>query len=1018
MALTALLSFVLLPGAIAQTMSTENGIRYVSITDRTTNTQVSVPDNRKPALYTGNFGDCLGSSLINVTRFDASYYADNMTIMFHLAGSTALQQESLMMYIGVYAYGESRFDLIFNPCSANIASLCPARSNTTIEANGLIPISQQDVAGIPTIALSIPDFEGEAILRIFSNSTQSEIGCYSAVVTNGSSFSQPASVGTILGLFTLVAVICSFATAMYGDNIPVMRNHYAHSLSVGVVFSVFQHIFYTGALSMNWPSVLVAFWSNFAWSAGMIYTTGMQSSINRLVGNNLGNTSQVGAAGAGTAQTDLGGGFDLATLYKRGANELIARDLTYDIYSDDPLTLLKRQTIGHHFEQTLQKRDLLNSSTGYQWYGNPVQAGLPLPGNYSGFAGTLGQQSIRASNAFMTGFLWFIILLVLVIASVVAFKWAMELLIRQKILRHDRLSLFRSNWIAYTLAAALKTCFIAFFMLMFLTMFQFSYQSAAGPKAIAAIVFIVFFVGTFLVVAYAYYCRIKGVAFKKNDHEMASIPPTKLQRVSVSLQSLIPKDASGKPTFLPVAIFRILNEMGREPHPIHDDEDYMKKFGWLAARFRRSRWWFFGAWAVYEFIRACFYAGASGHPKVQVFGLLVVEIVAFALFIWARPFEGQRLNVLVVYLLGFSKVASVALSAAFDTSFNLPRILTTVIGVIIIVIQGLLTIVTLVAIVVGAASSWMSIRRNQPTEEFRPVKWREFRVRYFAHIERTAHELPRPVKAKPQPEKTPPLPNGPYFNVASVRRMNKIEDEDQEFAADMRLDPSASYLSLDSRNFSPASRKFSPLGETSPQVPGRAVSTASSLHIRSNLPYGARPHRPSWSTHDLDDDERIIMPINMDQNVPEDNTMAYPTPAAPSPSHSRVPSKTGSVSGLAMPKLRGVRSMETVGTSAGIKRSESPVQDVPAPKVRPRSGTWSSRGPSRGPSRNGTPSGSVFNMDGTGSGVASPSSMMSPASPLSPLQLPPFTSLSGGPLTPAQEKDEEIGRLSRQNTQH
>ena len=53
-------------------------------------------DARKPALYTQGFGDCLGSSLINVTRFDAAYYKDNMTVLFHLEGNTNVANESLM----------------------------------------------------------------------------------------------------------------------------------------------------------------------------------------------------------------------------------------------------------------------------------------------------------------------------------------------------------------------------------------------------------------------------------------------------------------------------------------------------------------------------------------------------------------------------------------------------------------------------------------------------------------------------------------------------------------------------------------------------------------------------------------------------------------------------------------------------------------------------------------------------------------------------------------------------------
>ncbi len=47
---------------------------------------------RTPALYTGDFGDCMGGqSLINLTSFDVAYYADNMTVPFNLAGTTNLR---------------------------------------------------------------------------------------------------------------------------------------------------------------------------------------------------------------------------------------------------------------------------------------------------------------------------------------------------------------------------------------------------------------------------------------------------------------------------------------------------------------------------------------------------------------------------------------------------------------------------------------------------------------------------------------------------------------------------------------------------------------------------------------------------------------------------------------------------------------------------------------------------------------------------------------------------------------
>jgi hypothetical protein len=53
--------------------------------------------DRYPELYTGDFGDCMGGqSLINITSFDAAYYADNLTVLFDLAGTTNLRNEAVI----------------------------------------------------------------------------------------------------------------------------------------------------------------------------------------------------------------------------------------------------------------------------------------------------------------------------------------------------------------------------------------------------------------------------------------------------------------------------------------------------------------------------------------------------------------------------------------------------------------------------------------------------------------------------------------------------------------------------------------------------------------------------------------------------------------------------------------------------------------------------------------------------------------------------------------------------------
>lgn len=706
-------------------------------------------------------------------------------------------------------------------------SLCPLNRSVPIEANGIIPVSQSDVAGIPDIALSIPDFEGQAILRIFSNSSESEVGCYSAVVTNGATFSHPYAVGSVLGIFTIVAIVASFATAVYGNHIPTTRTHYAHSLSVLVVFSVFHHIFYTGALSVNWPSVLPAFWSNFAWAGGMIYSESMQNSINQLIGSNKGNTSIVGAAGSGSAAEGLGGGYQISQIYKRSFHHLFRRDV-------NSLSGYLANLRSAEAENHLAKRALANATQGYDWYGLPTKPGLPLPGNYSGFAGTLAPEDIPASNAFMTGFLWVLILVTVVAACVAAFKWTLEALIKYNRIEENRLVYFREHWVGFTKAAVLRTVVIGFFMIIYLAIFEFTYKGSAGVTAIAVLVFLVFLLGMLGAAGYACFYRLRYGHYEIMTDRM-HIEKETIFGIVPWIGFGLGSRRSEKPrprasvTSTPWRSVRYVDD-DTQRIEVHQDEAYIKKFGWLSARFRRTRWWFFALWLSYEFVRACFYGGAAGHPMTQVFGLMILEFIALITTVMLKPFEGARLNALMVYLLGFSKVATLALSAAFDVQFNLARINTTVIGVVIIVIQGILAIFTLIAIVFGAISSYMSVTRDRAA--FRPRQWEPYRQRYFAHLEKAAPDVP-PVRPP-----TPEEPKEPYFRVASVRREPKIEDDDPD-------------------KINPGSSRTSPApgpaigSHAASRVGSRTNSIWSPTMSSTNLPYGARPHRTSWSTRDF-----------------------------------------------------------------------------------------------------------------------------------------------------------------------
>jgi hypothetical protein len=744
-------------------------------------------------------------------------------------------------------------------------SLCPLNSSVPITGGAIIPVSTSDVSGIPGIALGIPDFEGSAILRIFSNATQTEIGCFQAVMTNGASFSHPTAVGSVLGTFTAVALLASFATAIYGASVSQIRTHYAHSLSVLVVVEVLQSVFFSGALNLNWPSVLPAWWSNFAWSAGMIYMPSIIHSINSFAGVS-GNSSQVGGAGSTVLNTNGGlqqqiYGRSLETLADRSTPELLRR--------------------GEEIASALYKRATNSTGEGarkFAWAGLPVSPGLPIPGNWSGFAGTLSDAQIPVADAFLTGFLWFLILVAILIGAPAAFKWSLEALSSMKWIKQDRLALFRSHWLGFTGLIILRAMFIAFFMMMTLTLFQFSSGGKGGVLAIGIIVFLIFFVGAFGLSFYACFYRVKFGTYESNPDRI-HFQRKKVMRFipwyTTVRESSMPEDQDKTKSAATVSFFRI-DFVGNDPErqSVHEDANYIKRFGWLSARFRRTRWWFFAFWVVYQFVRACFIGGARGSPTAQVFGIFVWEIIAFVAIIGINPFEGARNTALAVYMLGISKIATAGFSISFLPQYNVGRIITTVFGIIIIVIQGFMVIALLILIVLGAISTYMSLTRNR--EEFKPHNLENIRMKYFNTIEQKATDLPPP----PPPE--PEEPKEPYFSVKTVRRAPKIEDEDVDLVPDLEHPAAQSQYSLVNRN-------------------SRANSMRSHYSVSGNVPYGARVHRASWSSRDFqnfreDDITRAESPFgtpsrnasgqNTAHNSMTMNLMTMPTLMRPSASHS------------------------------------------------------------------------------------------------------------------------------------
>lgn len=796
--------------------ATAGDTTYISGTSITGITQQLAVD-RTPALYTGAFGDCLGGqSLLNITKFDAAYYVDNSTVLFHLDGHSMIKNESLMMHFSMDAYGESRFQMTFNPCLVNIGSLCPLNASVPVTGWAVFPIGPQQVGDIPSLAFTIPDFEGSVRLQIFGNSTQSEIGCFQATLTNGNTMAYPQVISPILATFVLAAMIASFIAAVYGSSVTAMRTHYANSLSVVVVFETFQSIFFSGALQLEFPSVLPAWWSNFAWSAGQIYSASVvrTADFSSGIGRNL---SQVGGAGLATNLTSDTGAPLIQQIYGRSIM----------VVADAAPQILPRYNASDPYD--------------YTWAGGQVSPGVALPGNWTGFPGTLAALNLPAADTFAIGLMWLLVLTSMLTLLLALLKLSLESLVKMNRIKEDRLTYFREHWVQYIALTVLRTLFGAFAMITTLAFYQFSSLSSRGSTALAAIFFLVFLLGIGGLAAHACYVRLKEGRYV--------VEPDRIVFVRDTIWKVVPYIVLKRGNDLKraeqpdrvMASLPFVQIQYHDYHPdrvtVHRDEHYTKRFGWLSARYRRTRWWFFACYLGYHLFRAAIVGGGSATPMAQIYCLLIYDIATFIALVTLDPFESRRNTALAVWMLGISKILTTGLSVGFLPAMKVNRIVATAIGIIIIVIQGLLTLGVMVLVVLSVVSSHMSLMRNQA--QYRPVKLASTSARYLAHVERQAPDvrMSRAEKTRLENEAAAggAAPVVPSFSVKSVRRVSKIYDEDE--------------ATLGSGDGSVHQQQQDGLvgGEPKPSH-NRTGSIRSSY---SSLPRGARRYRASWSSQDF-----------------------------------------------------------------------------------------------------------------------------------------------------------------------
>lgn len=142
-------------------------------------------------------------------------------------------------------------------------------------------------------------------------------------------------------------------------------------------------------------------------------------------------------------------------------------------------------------------------------------------------------------------------------------------------------------------------------------------------------------------------------------------------------------------------------KMEGDASALFENKEVWRKYNIFYENYKKSYWWIFLPLIIYMFARGCVIAGADGHGMVQAGGQLIVEGLLLGLLLFTRPFSlksGNWINISIQVI----RVLSVVCILVFVEELGVAQTTKTVTGLVLVVMQAVLTGLLAILILVNA----------------------------------------------------------------------------------------------------------------------------------------------------------------------------------------------------------------------------------------------------------------------------------------------------------------------------
>ncbi|CAJ2512163.1 Uu.00g051780.m01.CDS01 [Anthostomella pinea] len=576
-----------------------------------------LPTNAENILQSSSLNTCQDNSGFTASLFNVVYSPKDEKAYVNISAISTIEANVLFDVL-ISIYGYSFFHKVINPCDVNLAGFCPMVSGKLGNPFSL-DIDPSATGVIPSIAYQFPDLDAK--VRIFINATSgtkagTSVACIEATVSNGKTVD-------LLGVKWASAIVTGLALASSAVISGLGHSNAASHVAASALAltSYFQAQAMVGLVGIKLPPVVQSWTQDFQWSMGIINVGFMQDIF-----------TWYQRSTGGTAATIIDTLENVSVEVQKRAAPLIApaAGLFRRATAMVPRSVLKHAS-------SLAKRGNIQTD-----YGSYVVYGIQRVAFRAG---------IETTNLFMTGLIFFYIIMVATALFVAAWKGFCEVAAKARWIKSDTFLEFRNGWLTVLKGILFRITLIGHPPVTILCLWELT-QKDSPAEMVLAVFFLLFVNGALGFAAY----KVIRIAHR-----------------SVSLHR--------NPAYI-----------------LFSDPQTLNKWGFLYIQFRASAYYFIIPLLCYTVVKSFFISLAQRAGTVQAIALLIIEAGALITAAVMRPWMDKKMSSFNIAICSVNFVNAIFL-LIFTNIFGQPDIVNGVVGVVLWILNAVCTLVLLIMLI-------------------------------------------------------------------------------------------------------------------------------------------------------------------------------------------------------------------------------------------------------------------------------------------------------------------------------